>query len=256
MISHFLLNMSRNYLTVFIVAFFSSTPLWAADLNPKIVISQPLQYLGSVDEGLEATGVIVVRNVGEADLDIVGIKVGAGGSVDDFEPTLIEPDREHRFRFKVNTKGRVGEVITQFRVLSTDPKNPTFMVNVVTRVITEYHRNASISEIFKGECSGCHAKPASGQVDEPLFESVCYMCHGHHGMGGGVRPINDMDYLTGKNPDYFKKIISDGIPGVMPGFSSRNDGPLSDYQIDSLAELMEWWKQGYMFRKNPSILAR
>ncbi len=59
-----------------------------------------------------------------------------------------------------------------------------------------------------------------------------------------------LDYLKHFDPDRVRAVLEEGTEdGIMPSFSRRRRGPLSDTQIDSLVryfeDLREAWR-GYM----------
>lgn len=231
---------------------FSNTSL--ADISaPQISTPEERIDLGSIIEGNVAYGKFTLVNEGQAILDITDVVAKCGCTVIDFEPVSLHEGEEIVINFSIDTAGKMGDILKSITVVSNDPETPNYIIFAFIRVITPEHEVIDKTKLFEGECANCHSLPAIGLVDEPLFEAVCFMCHGHHGLGGLAKPINDLDYLSNFDENYFREIISGGKEdSMMPAFSSENGGPLTDEQIDSLVNLMIWWREGFMFRNNPA----
>lgn len=91
--------------------------------------------------------------------------------------------------------------------------------------------------VFKGDCATCHVEPARGKMGEELFAAACNICH-----DGPNRASMVPDLAAIKVPRdraYWKLWITEGKQGgVMPAFATSKGGPLSDAQIDSLADFL------------------
>lgn len=218
---------------------------------PEIVLSGKKIDLGVVKHGEVVQGSFSVINNGNKVLDVTGIDASCGCTVIDFQPSQIEAGATESFNFSVDTFGKIGEVRKKITVRSNDPENPEAELYVYMRIQMADHESVDSSVIFKETCEFCHAQPAKGKRGEELFEAVCYMCHGHYGLGGIAQRINDFGYVSNYGDDYFKKVITEGVAGTsMPGFSKEKGGPLDDEQIESLVKLMRWWEEGYVFKQN------
>jgi len=218
----------------------------------KVHISNQKVDLGEVMHSEFAEGSFLLGNSGNAPLKVMEIKSSCGCTVVDFEPgTIIAPGQKKAIKVSVDTIGKVGEIRKKLTVISNDPLTPELDMFVYVRVKLADHESPDRSAIFKNTCRYCHSEPAKDQLGEALFESVCYMCHGHYGLGGVARRINNFAYISNNDDEYFRRVIADGVPdSSMPGFSSSKGGPLSDEQVDSLVTLMRWWEEGYVFKKN------
>ncbi len=219
---------------------------------PKIHISSQKIDLGEVMHSEFAEGSFLLGNSGNAPLKVTEIESSCGCTVVDFEPgVVIAPGQKKSIKVSVDTIGKVGEIRKKLVVKSNDPLTPEIDVFIYVRVKLADHESPDRSAIFKDTCRFCHSEPAKGLSGEELFEAVCYMCHGHYGLGDIARRINDFGYITNNDDAYFRRVISDGVPGSsMPGFSLSKGGPLNEEQIDSLVKLMRWWEEGYVFKKN------
>lgn len=240
----------RFHARLFVVFFIFSTNAFASSA-PQIYLPTQKIELGDAMHGDIAKGSFIVANRGNAPLTIEDIGASCGCTVIDFESTVLEAKKELTINFTVDTIGKVGEIRKAISIKTNDPDTPEIEVYAYLRIKLKEHEQVDSSAIFKGDCQYCHADPAQGRFGEALFEAACYMCHGHYGLGGVARRINDFTYITTNENQHFRQIISDGIPdSAMPGFSDQHGGPLSNKQIDSLVELMRWWEEGFVFKAN------
>jgi mono/diheme cytochrome c family protein len=86
---------------------------------------------------------------------------------------------------------------------------------------------------------------------ETLFQENCRACHGDDGKGGPAPPLNDPLFLALVTDAQLLEVIREGryvAPGQktpMPGFSHDKAGPLTDAQIEVLAEgIRKKWGPG------------
>jgi mono/diheme cytochrome c family protein len=79
-----------------------------------------------------------------------------------------------------------------------------------------------------------------------LYAENCAVCHGLAGEGIGATPPLDSAALAASDPDSLAKIIARGLYNTaMPAWSQEDGGPLSDYQIGELVNLIQFgdWTQ-------------
>src|SRR5262247_1519644 len=97
--------------------------------------------------------------------------------------------------------------------------------------------------------AGCDAVPGRPRPDarelaptevvvfETLYARNCAGCHGQTGRLGAARALNDPIYLAVVPPARVRQVIAAGIPGTaQPAFALSAGGPLTDQQIDVLAQ--------------------
>ena len=91
--------------------------------------------------------------------------------------------------------------------------------------------------VFKGDCAKCHAEPTKDKMGKQLYVAACDICHGASPRATMVPDLHAINHAT--DLIYWKVWISEGKLGtMMPAFSTKEGGPLTDEQIDSLAQVM------------------
>ena len=80
----------------------------------------------------------------------------------------------------------------------------------------------------------------------PLYALRCAGCHGADGTAGAGPPLNDALYLSLVTDDELHHIIADGRAGtLMPAWSEKNGGPLTEKQVTALIEgIRANWQAG------------
>ena len=88
----------------------------------------------------------------------------------------------------------------------------------------------------KAECAECHAKPAAGRSSgTELYAAVCGNCHDSLNRASSVPDLHAKG--AGQNLEYWRNWIAHGRAGtMMPAFAQSEGGPLSEGQLESLAE--------------------
>ncbi len=86
------------------------------------------------------------------------------------------------------------------------------------------------------------------QLDDAmtLYAENCAVCHGLTAEGLGATPSLDNDGLRSMDYDELLKIINRGrYDTAMPAWNKSDGGPLSDYQVEELAALIQYgdWQQ-------------
>ncbi len=86
------------------------------------------------------------------------------------------------------------------------------------------------------------------QLDEAmsLYAENCTVCHGMAGEGIGSTPALNNEGLRTMDYDELLKVINRGrYDTAMPAWNKSDGGPLSDYQVEELAELIQFgdWQE-------------
>lgn len=88
--------------------------------QPALVVEKTLADAGRVKRGETALFTFVLRNAGEADLQILKVKPGCGCTAVKYDP-VIPPGEERPLQFEMKTQGFRGEVTKVAQVLTNDP---------------------------------------------------------------------------------------------------------------------------------------
>jgi mono/diheme cytochrome c family protein len=147
----------------------------------------------------------------------------------------------------VNLKGKDGQFDKTLTVYFGDTNVPPKVLRVtVTMPDRKKMRNdnmklaqADRQAVFKGECATCHAEPAKTATGMALYHEICGVCHEAHPRASMVP---DLRLITQHPTDFmfWKTNIANGKPGsLMPAFAINQGGPLTDEQIDALAQAID-----------------
>lgn len=91
--------------------------------------------------------------------------------------------------------------------------------------------------VFRGECAGCHAKPAEGKSGPALYLAVCAVCHDSANRASMVPDLKSLPHPTDR--EFWLRWITFGRHGsLMPAFAQPEGGPLTEPQVDSLADYL------------------
>jgi cytochrome c oxidase cbb3-type subunit 3 len=116
-------------------------------------------------------------------------------------------------------------------------------------------------------CDNMPGKPAPGpEVPVPsaimdfnqLYASNCSGCHGDNGQRGAAIALNYPEYLALIDDATLKNVIANGYKGgLMPGFSARAGGMLTDAQINAIVSGLrsKWAKGDVLASLNPPAYA-
>lgn len=122
---------------------------------------------------------------------------------------------------------------------------------------------ALLGALFTDGCSKLPGKPPPGpEVPRPdsvlssrvLFAQNCSGCHGANGTHGPATPIGSPVYQALVDDARIRQVVSEGLPGsMMPAFSQRFGGELTDAQIDALVHGIraDWHKENALAGATP-----
>lgn len=156
-------------------------------------------------------------------------------------PWILDPGASGTFTGTIDFRGKDGTVTKSIFVNSTagtqrleiSVKIPTLDedARARNRQIAQHNRQA----VFSGECAKCHLAPAKGLAGAELFTAACGVCH-FAPRRSSIVP----DLLTARqhrDAAFWRQWISEGKDGtLMPAWSKKHGGPLTDEQIDSLVQ--------------------
>lgn len=91
--------------------------------------------------------------------------------------------------------------------------------------------------VFRGDCASCHAKPSEGKHGPALYLAACGICHDSHNRASMVPDLKNLGHVTDR--EHWLRWITFGRHGsMMPGFAQSEGGPLTEAQVDSLADFL------------------
>lgn len=202
-----------------------------------------------------------VTNSSKLDVIINTVTVGCGCTTTKLPPMpwKLAPGTNGEIKASIDLKGKSGNISKTLTVMSTAGHQVlTMKVNIgkdpvaamAERQANMERAKADHQAVFKGDCMKCHFTPAAGKMGEPLFAAVCAVCHApedwavargepptSHHRADFVPDLAKLDHELSRKS--LKITIANGTGrsgALMPAFSQRNGGPLTDEQIESLVE--------------------
>jgi cytochrome c553 len=173
------------------------------------------------------------------------------------QPWHIKPGESGPIEASLDLRGKFGTLTKSLYVdTSSGSKTLLFKVTVpdrqgaITMSDPDRLRNVQLATadrqvVFKNaDCAKCHAEPAHGKGDAPLYQAACAICHDTAHRATMVPDLRALKHPT--NSDYWRTWIKYGRAGsLMPAFAKSQGGPLTDDQIESLVN--------YLVRITPSL---
>ena len=191
----------------------------------------------------QARFVFSFTNVSSGNVVILSARGGCQCTVTELPPLpwIIPPGTNGQIGATVNLAGKSGPQYKTINV-STDKGSKTLIlhINILPTVIpklTDEERAQGIAAaridrqaVFHGDCARCHSSNIQGKYGQPLFDSVCAICHVADRHTTIVPDLHNIKTPT--NDEFWRTWIAHGKPGsLMPAFASSDGGPLTDIQI-------------------------
>lgn len=211
----------------------------------------PVEKISSVENYTYTTNVSSVTNVNAMPITILSVHPSCGCTTAELPPVpwTIAPGGTGQIKLAVNLAGKAGTVFKSVNV-ATDhgKKDLSLRINIAPppppRVMSEDERAAAVAAakidrqaVFKGECASCHSPKAPNIYGADLYNSVCAVCHESEHRATLVPDLKNLKIPT--NEEFWRTWISIGKPGsVMPAFAQSQGGPLTDYQVATLAQYL------------------
>jgi hypothetical protein len=105
--------------------------------TPKCTLASPEHYFGAVKAGTPLKHIFVVKNTGDAALEIKSVAPGCGCTAADFDK-VIEPGKEGKIILEIkNTENYKGEVSKNATVTTNDPERQSFQLVLRASFVTE-----------------------------------------------------------------------------------------------------------------------
>lgn len=101
----------------------------AKDAAPRLTIVEPIKDYGTIPKGEKLDWAFVVKNTGDADLQIVSAKPGCGCTVADFDK-VIKPGQTGKVTAHVDTTAFAGPIAKTVTLETNDPTTPTSQLTI------------------------------------------------------------------------------------------------------------------------------
>lgn len=187
-------------------------------------------------------------NVSSGDVTILNVRPSCGCTTVQLPklPWLIPAGTTGRIGVSVNLAGKSGTLIKTVKV-STDKSTNSLMAQITIvslpnmaqtqRLKNEKIAAANRQAVFGGDCASCHVVPGEGKSGQALYVAVCGVCHEGENRATMVPDLHNLKVPT--NADFWGSWITYGKAGtLMPAFSQKEGGPLTDAQIASLTNYL------------------
>ncbi|HOQ90878.1 MAG TPA: DUF1573 domain-containing protein, partial [Candidatus Hydrogenedentes bacterium] len=103
--------------------------------KPKIVCDEPTFNFGERDADTVVEHTFVLRNAGNATLEITEVKPGCGCTTTNLETRTLAPGQEVKLGAKLDLKGRQGLQTKPIMVMSNDPETPSLQLTMTGTAI-------------------------------------------------------------------------------------------------------------------------
>ena len=110
----------------------AAATLFAAG-KPKAVVVEPIKDVGGVAKGDKITHDFVIKNEGDADLEIENVQPACGCTVAEFDKT-IAPGQTGRVHAVLDTASFSGPISKGLTVFTSDPDNPQVELTIRAKV--------------------------------------------------------------------------------------------------------------------------
>jgi cytochrome c553 len=162
------------------------------------------------------------------------------------QPWVLEAGTNGQIHVTVDLRGKRGQLTKLVYVYgTTGTKTLTVKLTIPepsTGGMADRTRNMQIATadrqaVFKNDCAKCHAEPTVGKTGQALYAAACAICHDSDHRASMVPDLHNLGHST--DHIYWKVWVTQGKPGtLMPAFAKAGGGPLTDEQINSLADYL------------------
>lgn len=156
----------------------------------------------------------------------------------------LKPGESGAVKVTTDVRGKRGSLLkTAIVYASSGTRVLTYQVDIQEPTTPEERaRNQSLAKTdrqaaLRGECAKCHVEPAKGKLGKELFAAACGICHEAEHRASMVPDLKALKQPTSR--DYWRTWIAHGkVDTLMPAFSNKEGGPLTEGQIESLVEFL------------------
>lgn len=101
----------------------------AADKAPRLTVMEPVKDFGTVPKGDKLDWTFLVKNTGNADLEIIAARPSCGCTVADFDK-IIKPGQTGKVTAHVDTTNFAGPIAKAVTLDTNDPSTPSAQVTI------------------------------------------------------------------------------------------------------------------------------
>ncbi len=242
----------RIYFTATVVSARKIT--FKSDRGPSLVFQKKVIDLGTVLQHDTVSGRFPFVNTGADTLIIGNVRTSCGCTIARLGKRRYTPGESGNIGVSFDAGEKFGDIRKTITVSSNDRRRP--QVRLILRAHVVEHPKASGDSmpamsagesIFKGTCRNCHVNKGLGKRGRALFAADCQVCHGPAGKRDSVfhpGPALDRAFLSTFDGGLLFRRIAQGTPDIrkrqmMPGFSKKYGGPLSQEQVRSLVSYLQ-----------------
>ena len=112
----------------------------ASGKAPRLTIVEPVRDFGTVAKGEKLNWAFIVKNTGDADLEIIAARPGCGCTVAEFDK-IIKPGQTGKVTAAVDTTNFAGPIAKPVTIETNDPTTPTaqLTIHAVVKPFVEAH---------------------------------------------------------------------------------------------------------------------
>lgn len=224
-------------------------PQPAANPIDKLLVWDALTKEVTVTNGTpQANFVFNLTNISSGPVTILNAHASCGCTVARLpqEPWVLPPGTNSELHVTMNLAGKMGEV-TKTITINTDSGIQMLFVKsrilpapapqMGDRVANQKLALTDRQAVFKGDCAVCHTEPTRNKMGLALYASACGVCHEAEHRASMVPNLHALPEPT--NTEFWRNWITNGKEGtLMPAFSDKKGGILSDAQIESLVSYL------------------
>jgi hypothetical protein len=136
---------------------------------PRLTIIEPVKDYGTVAKGEKLDWAFVIKNTGDADLQIIAAKPGCGCTVADFDK-VIKPGETGKVTAHVDTTAFAGPIAKTITLETNDPSAPTAQLTIhaiVKPYVEAYPAGFVRFNLLQGE-TDAQAVTLYSEEDEPF----------------------------------------------------------------------------------------
>jgi hypothetical protein len=127
-------------LAIIAIAFLSLAQPGSSQTGPSLTVEEPVRDIGIVESGATVTHTFVLRNDGDAVLEIINVDPDCGCTVVEYD-RRIAPGQTGKIKAEVDVSTFFGPIAKYLVVFTNDPSNPEFSlaVKVEVRPLVQIH---------------------------------------------------------------------------------------------------------------------